>query len=455
MRITAKLVVRIFLALGLLIVLAANLPGQLSLDSVMEVYEGQSGLYASNNPPFVTWVLGFFYHIIPGTGLFVSINAFIFFAALWILLECRQRVSWWAVPVALAIVFSPIVIITEGTVWKDVLFANLSLLAFAFLAFTTQKWPDPRLRVGSYLGCCVLLAFAALARQNGLICLLCAAAAVAAVTKRLGAKQWIVFSSTFFVAGIVVMQLTNIGVSFGHNGAGGRSTTAGVRLLRQYDIIGTVHFDPRADLGPLSDPDAAAGVRQIASTTYSPVRQEAMYVAGQKTKSLWAVPPEPIEQEWYRLVTHDTAAYLKHRTAAFEWVFLTPNIGLCIPAYVGISGIPQELESLRMREEIRPQDAALFNYATYFFHTPVYSHLTYAILSLILIWPLSLRRSASDIAILAMLCSGLLFAASFYFISLACDFRYLFFLDVAAMAGLLYVALDPPLRRKGADPVSR
>jgi hypothetical protein len=45
-----------------------------------------------------------------------------------------------------------------------------------------------------------------------------------------------------------------------------------------------------------------------------------------------------------------------------------------------------------------------------------------------------------------MLASALLFAASFLPIALACDYRYLYFLDVAAMAGLLYLATDLRLR---------
>jgi predicted PurR-regulated permease PerM len=39
------------------------------------------------------------------------------------------------------------------------------------------------------------------------------------------------------------------------------------------------------------------------------------------------------------------------------------------------------------------------------------------------------------------------FTASFAVISLACDYRYLYFLDLAAVAALLYVALDPPFSR--------
>ncbi len=35
------------------------------------------------------------------------------------------------------------------------------------------------------------------------------------------------------------------------------------------------------------------------------------------------------------------------------------------------------------------------------------------------------------------------FASSFFVISIACDYRYLYFTDIAAMAGLVYAAVDP------------
>ena len=48
-----------------------------------------------------------------------------------------------------------------------------------------------------------------------------------------------------------------------------------------------------------------------------------------------------------------------------------------------------------------------------------------------------------------MLAGSLAFAASFFVVSVACDYRYLYPLDLAAITGLLYAALDPPLRRRG------
>ncbi len=50
-----------------------------------------------------------------------------------------------------------------------------------------------------------------------------------------------------------------------------------------------------------------------------------------------------------------------------------------------------------------------------------------------------------------LLTSSLVFVATFFVISVACDYRYLYFLDVAAIAAAAYVAADPSdfrLRRR-------
>ena len=54
------------------------------------------------------------------------------------------------------------------------------------------------------------------------------------------------------------------------------------------------------------------------------------------------------------------------------------------------------------------------------------------------------RRDPADCAVIGLLVGALAFTASFAIISVACDYRYLYLMDLAGMAGLLYVALDPP-----------
>jgi hypothetical protein len=78
------------------------------------------------------------------------------------------------------------------------------------------------------------------------------------------------------------------------------------------------------------------------------------------------------------------------------------------------------------------------DYAHLFFHTPVYSHLLWGALALVLLVLLLRRGAPDDIAIAGLLAGALVFTVTFAAISIACDYRYLILLDLAAMAAALH-----------------
>jgi hypothetical protein len=131
-------------------------------------------------------------------------------------------------------------------------------------------------------------------------------------------------------------------------------------------------------------------------------------------------------------------------------VFLTPDIDRCLPIHLGVDGPPKHMRQLGLSRRMDTDDARLWNYTTWWMDTPGLSHAPYAIVALLVTGFLLVRREAADIAMAGLMLSALSFAASFYVISLACDYRYLYFLDLAAITGLVYVALDPRLRRRTA-----
>ena len=67
----------------------------------------------------------------------------------------------------------------------------------------------------------------------------------------------------------------------------------------------------------------------------------------------------------------------------------------------------------------------------------------WAALGLIALYILLRRREPADVAIAFLLLSGFAVTASFFVISIACDYRYLYFPDTAVMLSLFYLALDP------------
>src|SRR5262245_7124097 len=93
--------VRISLAAGFTLVLGVGLPGHMSVDSVVQLFEGRTGVSESFHPPLMSLLLGVFDAIVPGTGVYVAFNVLLLFASLWAIPRLHDRVSWLATPIAL------------------------------------------------------------------------------------------------------------------------------------------------------------------------------------------------------------------------------------------------------------------------------------------------------------------------------------------------------------------
>jgi hypothetical protein len=128
----------------------------------------------------------------------------------------------------------------------------------------------------------------------------------------------------------------------------------------------------------------------------------------------------------------------------FRWVFLTPRIERCLPVALGVQGPEEVIAELGLQRRWSSVDDMLLHYDNAVLGTPVHSHLFYAAVALAVALALLRRREPADVAMAALMAAALAFAASFFLISIACDFRYLYFLDLTAMAGVLYLACDPP-----------
>jgi hypothetical protein len=293
----AAIAYRITMVGGLLFVLAANLPGHLSFDSVVALVEARTGVRQTWAPAVSSWLLKLFDSLVAGTGLYVTASAALLFVSLMSLTRLRPRTGWLAVVLGLAAIATPQVLIYQGIVWRDVLFANLVIAGFVCLAHAAKGWPTRRLL--PLAGALVCLALAALVRQNGLILVVFAAGALAWTARRTG------------------------------------------------------------------------------------------------------------------------------RRASLSW-----GLGSLVVTGVDV------------------QDQMLADYAKRFYATPVYSHLTWALVAVAVILLLLRRRDPADWVVVSLLVGTLAFTASFAVISVACDYRYLYLLDLAAMVALIYTALDPPFRKR-------
>ncbi len=428
MQLSAMVTAAILLT-GLLAMLALNLPGQLSYDSVGQLFDGRVGHYNSWHPPVMAWLLGLFDAIVPGTGLFVCFEAVLLGTAFALCL--RRETGWIAAAIAFGIVLTPQWILFQGIVWKDVLFGDAYLLAFAALARAARE--SGKIRGALFVLFFASLTLAALARQNGLILLPVGALAFGGITAR-GARRWIHAAAALaLLLGLVAAANLALALRSDH----GEGLQGEIQLAQIYDLTGAMRQGYRLQSLPHSDPALAKALGDQAVKAYSLQMQDTLEPF---------LPPRIVKgavmTEWRQLLTAQPGLYLRERLPVFWEVLATPDLNLCHPAYAGISGDPAQLKALGLAPRFRSRDIRLATYARSFMGTPILSHLAFAALGLLLLVACLRRGRAEDIAVAAMLAGGLAFTASFFFVSVACDYRYLYSLDLAALMALFHVFSD-------------
>ncbi|HEY5337296.1 MAG TPA: hypothetical protein VIJ85_03760 [Rhizomicrobium sp.] len=430
---------------GFVFSLAVNLPGHLSYDSVVQLLEGRTGLYAGWHPPVTSWLLGVTDAILPGTALFVVLNTLLIFGALWAMLRLATASSWTAVLLAALFAFTPQYLMYPGIVWKDILFAAATVSGYAALGLAASVWTQRRLRYAwSILGL-VLLVVAALARQNGIVMLLGGVAAfgwIAARHEGATRRTIAIYGGSALLAAIVTLTAAN--VALGTHLVRESGTARQLKLLQMYDIVGmlSAQSDLRLDSIDAAYPVLSKELRTDGVRLYTPQRNDPLAASAPLQAAMTAAPSDILRDQWIGLIVQHPWLYLKTRSDIFAWVFLTPRIDLCLPFYAGVSGPQETLDELDMTARWDDRDQWLQYYGDHFLGWPPLQHGIFAIFSAAAGFLLLRRRRPADIAIGMMQIAALAFTATFFLISIACDYRYLYSLDLAAMTGWFYLALD-------------
>ena len=408
--------------------LTITAPGYLSYDSVSQLGDARSGFYNSWHPPVMAWLLGVFDWALPGTLLFLIFQTGLLLFALLALLWCKPR-SWPSVAAAAVFVLLPQALLFQGEIWKDILFANAAIAGFAALALLAQNW-----RFHWLILSLLLLTLAACTRQNGILLLPVAAVTLAMIARRQSRSGWR-HGAGFLVTALLLYGGINLVLA--RRGDGGDGAAAQLRLGQAYDLAGAFARRPGLTLPGLG-PNLNSVLRHRGAARYTSLHVDAMAADPAVSAALEASPPGAVARAWRGLILDHTALYLSVRWDDFRAVLLPPDRLTCHFAPVGIDGDPALAKSLGMPNRLRPQDLRLAAYAGHFFATPVYSHLAWGVLALSLLIFLLWRRQGADLAVAGLLTSALLFTATFVIISIACDYRYLLFSDLSAMASALY-----------------
>ena len=422
---------------GFGLLLALNWPGQMSYDSVVQLADGRSGQYDSWHPPVMAWLLGLFDKRLPGPGLYLLFTALLLFGA-WLVLLRRGRPGLGAAIVLVLIFSTPQLLLYQGEIWKDVLFANAGIGAFAGLAAAAAGWQAPRTRFSWLALSAIISCLGGLARQNGFLLLPIAALCLGVIAaKQQSARAGWRYGAGLLAASLMLMALANFALSFKSDGGQGASDQ--IRLAQTYDLVGAARLDPSFRFRALEQraPALDAAIHGDGVALYSPHLVDTLENSATLTTAINHAPPGLIFAQWRALVFTDPGLYLRERWPVFRWVLAPPDLLVCHPDVVGVDGPPEVLKELGLTPHIRAQDRWLYLYVANFFHTPILSHLLFGAFAILFLVLLARRGGSADIAIAGLEIAALVFASSFFFISIACDYRYLYFLDLAAMTGAL------------------
>jgi len=446
--------VALVLAAGAAASVLLNWPGQFSPDSVWQLQQGRVGIYNSWHPPVMAWLLGLFDRMSPGAGGFILFDAALGYGALMAFAALSSRPRGIAVAVAAAMAASPLMLLYQGDVWKDVLFADASVAGFAALAWSARLWPRPALRHGLAAMAFVLFALACLVRQNGLLIPLWGAAGFAAIAWRQGLRPLAALAQGLAaLAACLVLALAGA-AALAARSDGEPAQAEQVEWVQAWDLAGAVRLEPGLDLGVLERdaPDAADLVRGFARV-WTPVRIDSLVLYPGAQDALDDAGP-PVGRQWRRLILEHPLLYARVRLAVLGQIVATPDLMACRPLFVGLDAPPGMLKALKLAPRHRPKDAWARRYGLAFVGGPALSHLAYGGLAVIIaaLAVRDLRRAGPTdlIVVIALISAAFTFAASFLVVGLACDYRYLYLADLAAMAALIHRAAAPPVRTADA-----
>ena len=452
LQINPRAAFRAALAIGLLVMLAANLPGHLSYDSVAQLYEGHFHLRETWGPALYAWILGLFDAVVPGAALYVTVSGLLFFVSVASLSDLRPKTSWLAAVVAVLVVLTPQVLVYQAIVWKDVAFANTAIAGLVCLAQAERVWAKTTRRWLFLTAALLLLSTASQVRQNGIIVALFAAIALGWVASAGLQVSWLGKlrrGAIWAAGGLVAVAVAGEGLtllSIPPHSPPDPGVKTGLRIVQNYDLIASVAMDPHYKLAIMSaaDPGDTAMIAERAPLEYSGRRVDFIDRDQALTDALWNVPETAAGQQWWNLILRHPGLYLRVRWEDFRWLIAPPVIDWCLPIYVGVDAPEEKMAPLRLKHRYVQSDIELSNYSSWFLDTPIYSHVFYGSISMVLAGLFAWRRQRGDIVMAALQLAGVAFAASFFIISIACDYRYLYFTDLAALTGLIYAAVDPP-----------
>lgn len=440
MRLYHNLTFGLFAALAVLLA-AFHSPGQMSVDSVMAMYEGMKGTAVGWGPTFMAATLSWMGGGIVGTSLFVGINCVLTYGCFATLLANREarNVSRWQTSLALVLSLNPLFMFYVGIIWKDVMLATIAMVAATMLLLASEKHGRDRyfLVVLATIAISVLVPI----RQQGILIAAPLAIVVAWLvihkpkrSRLVHAVAFVAFVGIMVTCSAIFYALSADTVRPPSHG----SVAVGLYTIQAYDIAGMI-----ADAKP-GDPAKWSGASQEVQSDikahYSSERIDTVWHLEPVRNYLNSFSAERYMSVWLHGIEHDPMAYLKSRVGAFASLLGLRSIVGCVPAYWGVYGLPEQVSALGLQNEMDARAHIIGHAAQDLYGTPVFRNWFYALLLLVGTAIAAFRTSGETrVTTIGVAVAAWLYLLSFAPTTIACDFRYLY--PVAALSTILCIFL--------------
>ena len=420
---------------GFLLCVTAFYPGYISPDSIRQLTEGRAWSFTDWHPPLMAAVWGLIDRVIPGPfGMLLLQNA-VFWTGLAFFWRATYRKSVWLGLCLVTVGFLPTTLALLSTIWKDV-GLGVSLLLAAALLHTARRTGSKVVLLASV----PMLFYGYGVRHN-------AAPAILPLTLWSGVIAMQVFrprrdkptgmrTMLPVVAGLAYfMLLTAAVVATTGILTGGRSTyIAQAVLLHDLTAISK-------EKGEAMYPDYITKGEgfSLANATahYRPDYAPEVFRGEDSPVHLTEDPQElaALRTKWLKVVPANMSIYIRHRWETCKWVTGWGKEELCQP-YLATSHSfgGYDVNHWRVHTLLK---AVFWKLRNSFFFRGIFWLLT----SLALLCAAVAVRLKGDMeTVFVLSLSGLLYGAGYFFYTLACDFRFLWWTALAALVGLCFTA---------------
>lgn len=436
--------------------LVLHTPGHISFDSSMQLHEAATGIAVSWNPPFMSALLRWLGGNALAAVALMLINVLGTYACLWTIARSGIRagsdaaIATWRVLWCALLIANPVIFLYIGILWKDVLMATLMLLALT-LALLAARAHGIRRFLLSVLAIVVLLPMPLTRQQGWFLLPILLAAPVWLLAPRAGRRpDQLLRATTVVLSTVLAMVLLSFAVARTIRGDG-RDVFNGSRAVMAYDVAGAIARSRSAgqDMMNLLQPPAPAWER--ITVLYSPARSDPLVDDPVAGRYLGRIKPAQLSAAWWILLRQHPRVWLRQRWDAFAWLLDMHDLQRCLPIHVGVAGMPDYLDELRIRQGSDARDDLLFALSRKAQSTILYRHWFYALLlplALALTWFARALGAARGVLVVHLLGLGA-YLLSFLPTSLACDFRYLYPLIPSLSGTLIFLLLAE--RANGLD----